>query len=365
MKTKVFAIVAIVEGLIGLGCEGNNEPQNHQLTNQLNTQLAALSAPLSEQSALLMDAPALETASAIRAAFQRGTQKDISFAVYDLADVPRGGAGTVAARAAALGLAGAEDPGIDNNRLGFTSGTRRLTRNQHSGAEFFADTARFHRGAGVARERLFADGDYINAARGYVNRSFGAEAAQAALFPYKVRKYLNASAAAGGSPQGETVYQIAVAFNSTVDGIPVIGPGSKVVVHMTPDGEVVGHEASLRAIKGRRATVAGSDLVAPDEAKAVVEARMKSRGIDLRNYNLTREEFGYLRRGRNSVQRVLVPHYAYIYEPASKDVMGKKVVELVPAVRDRALLVAVHADEAAEHSRKAEAMRGVGAPNVK
>jgi hypothetical protein len=354
MKTRILAIVAVV---ISFACGGATAPGSEE-------QVAFKSA-LSLAQAPLRDSLATGNAANVRNAFRQGTQGAVSLGVYELADVPKLGAGAVAVRAAALGLNGVEDPAADNQRLGFTAGTQRLTVNQNSGSEFFADTARFHRGAGVAKEKLLPDADYFAKARSHVDRAFGAEAGKAALYPYKVRKYLNASGPADGPAQNEAVYQVAVAFNSTVDGLPVIGPGSKVVVHMTPGGEVIAHEASLRSIKGRRATVSGADILSPDEAKAMAESRMKGRGIDLADYRLAREELGYFRRGRNGVQQLLAPHYAYIYEPVSSTVTGKKVVELVPALKPGALLAAVQADEAADHARKVEARSGAGAPDVK
>jgi hypothetical protein len=355
MKTR---IVAIVSALTAFACGSAHEQGGAEGEPASRSALAQLQAPL-------QDSLATGNAAKVRNAFRQGAQAALSFGVYELAEVPKVGAGSVAARAASLGLKGVEDPAADNQRLGLTAGTQRLTINQDSGSEFFADTARFHRGAGVAKDRLLADADYFLKGRAYVDRAFATEAAKAALYPYKIRKYLNANGPADGPTQSEAVYQIAVAFNSTVDGLPVIGPGSKVVVHMTPAGEVIAHEASLRAIQVKKAAVSGADILSPDEAKAIVESRMVGRGIDLKDYRLTREELGYFRRGRNAIQRLLAPHYAYVYEPISSSVTGKKVVELVPALKDGPLLAAVQADAAADDLRKAEARRGSDAPDVK
>jgi len=354
MKTKILAIVALSSAL---ACSTGPEPGTDRDAAPRNS--------LTLPGGPLKDSLATETAASVRAAFSRGAQARLSFGVYDLLEPVAVRAGTVAARAAALGLKGVEDPAPDNHRLGFSAGELRLTVNENSGSEFFADTARLHRGAGVPLERLLSDADYFAKGRAHVDRAFPAEGAQASLYPYKIRKYLNANAAADGPVQSEAVYQIAVAFNSMVDGLPVIGPGSKVVVHLTPDGEVIGHEANLRAVKGRRATLSGADLLSPDEAKAIAEKRMKGRGIELEEYRLAREELGYFRRGRNAVQGLLAPHYAYVYEPVSTSVTGRKVVELIPAIRSGPMLAAVEADESADLARKAEARRNIAPPSVK
>jgi hypothetical protein len=251
MKTTV-KLVVIAIATLGAACQTSSEPKS-EAPSPIPSGLAQ---PGGGEP--LKDAPAGKSAADLRSLFRQGRQATMSLAVYDLADVAPVKAGALSARAAALGLSGVEDPAPDNHRLGLTAGTVRLTRNENSGAEFFADTARFHRGDGVTRDKLLSDAEYFSKGRAHVDRAFGAEASQAALHPYKIRKYLNASGPADGPPGNAAVYQVAVAFNSAVDGIPIIGPGSKVVVHMTPSGEVIGHEASLRAPKAKRTTISGA-----------------------------------------------------------------------------------------------------------
>jgi hypothetical protein len=52
------------------------------------------------------------------------------------------------------------------------------------------------------------------------------------------------------------------------------------------------------------------------------------------------------------VQSVLAPHYAYFYEPNSSAVRGKKIVEIVPAVKNPTVLAPITADELAERSAR-------------
>jgi hypothetical protein len=66
---------------------------------------------------------------------------------------------------------------------------------------------------------------------------------------------------------------------------------------------------------------------------------------------LLREELGYMLKGRNSAQSVAAPHYAFIYEPAP-GITSKRLVEVVPAVTDPALLALLDEDDKKERSRK-------------
>jgi hypothetical protein len=230
-------------------------------------------------------------------------------------------------------------------------------------AEFMADLGRFHKEKGVKRANVLAESIYVQKARAHVDQAFPGKAARHGLAPYRVRKYMNAHAKLGG-PVNESVYQIAVALNSTVDGVPFIGSGGKVIVHMNAAGDVLGHESLLRELKGIRKTVTGSTLRSPGEARAEVEARLSARGVDLSRYRLVREEFGYLAKGRNSGQTVLAPHYVYVFEP-EPGIIGRKLVEVTPAVTDVETLALIDADERREAARKAEMLKNVPPPSRK
>jgi hypothetical protein len=347
METKtLYALLSLSAAGLFMGC-GNDEPR------LLTVSAAKLTAGANQP---VKDAPALENAQRIRAAFANGSQAALSFGVYRLVDVGPV-KGTLEARGHQLGLVGKEDPGSDQNRVGLTAGSHRLVRNEVSGSEFFADLAQHHRGQGVSRASLRPESEYVSRALAHVQQKLASQTAGANLYPYKVRVYMNAGGPNKGAPTSVEASQVAVSFNTSVDDLPVIGPGSKVAVHMAPSGEVIAHESTVRAIKERAATISGAELLSPDEAKAQVEARLVARGVKLSDYAVTREEFGYLRRGRNSVQSILAPHYAYFYEPISSAVLGKKIVETVPAVKNPAVLALITADDQAERGRKAEVLK--------
>lgn len=228
---------------------------------------------------------------------------------------------------------------------------RELRVNALSGTERFIDQARFHSGKGVAVLPL-AESEYVSRARAYMGKVLP-EVAARGLRTYRVRRYMNEEGGPGGVRSGPRVYQVAVAFHEVVEGLPVIGPGGKVAVHLTPEGEVISYESTVRAVGARLATLSEGALVAPEEARKQVEARLVARGVRLEDYRLARAELGYLRQGRNSVQSVLAPHYAYVYEPLSPEVLGKKLVEVVPAVVEPTVQAQLRQDEQAEAARQA------------
>jgi len=57
--------------------------------------------------------------------------------------------------------------------------------------------------------------------------------------------------------------------------------GSKVVVHMGTDGHVISHESSLRDAAARRFLLRGTAMLRPEEARRIVEDRLRKRGVYL------------------------------------------------------------------------------------
>jgi len=233
-----------------------------------------------------------------------------------------------------------------------TAGNREFIANQLSGAERFVDRALFHHGREGAE---LAEAVYLDRARAYVDQTeLSASDGRSALYPYKFRRYRSAVQAidSSGRPTAAAVEgtdQIAVAFAQEIDGIPVIGSGGKIAVHLSLAGDVVSHEASIRRTAE---AVAEVDLLGANDAAAEAWRRVVERGIEPRQYVLVRSEFGYLRLGRSSIQTVIAPHYAFVFEPL-EGVVGRRIFEVVPAVTDTATLALLAEDARAEAARKA------------
>jgi hypothetical protein len=344
-----FFVGLMVAGMSGAGC--SNESQDVLAPAPLPTANAALNSGASDE---VLDEDTLGEQAYARLLRASAEQQAGSMSVSVYALHPLGEpAGRVRERARLLGLEQAPMRQSDRG-VAVMQGSRELHVDAVSGTERYVDHSRFHLGQGVPVLPM-TQTMYITLARSHVQRALPDVAARN-LRPYRVRRYMNESAGPGGVRTGAQVYQVAVAFHELLGDLPVIGPGGKVAVHLTPEGEVISHESTVRVANQRLAGVSGVELLPPDEARRRVEARLTAEGVRLADYTLKRAEFGYFRLGRNSVQTVLAPHYAYIYEPRSPEVLGKKRAEFIPAITDPALLARLRQDEQAEAARKASRM---------
>jgi hypothetical protein len=247
-------------------------------------------------------------------------------------------------------------PTLEVDRRAASIGNNTFTMNTASGAERFVDVARFHRGTDTTPE--LAEDVMLRRASEYVDRiGLAASDGRSTLYPYKIRRYhtmvqgVDSANQVIGEPE-DHIDQVAVAFAQEIDGLPVIGPGGKIAVHLTPSGDVVSYEASIRYTVRATRTLVDTDLLSADRAEADVRRRLIDRGIDLTQFTLTRTEFGYLRLGRSSIQTVLVPHYAFAFEPAAGTI-NRRLVETIPAVSDPDTLARLAVDAQAEAQRKA------------
>lgn len=311
----------------------------------------------------LGDEPAQLAFDAMVEAFGDGSVADIELGVYRLA--PVGDADrTLQHRADELGdlldrvaLAA----GRDEESTWVSLGRSELRINRLSGAERLIDWSRFHTGEGAPSP--LADAHYWSMAGDYLGDVLSTPTAGIDLHPYKIRHYWNA-VAEDGRPASEEMYQVAVAFNASIDGMPVIGGGSKVAIHFALDGTVVGHELSTRRIGEVITTVGGDDLLHPDAAREQIARRLSERGVDMAQYRWARAELGYLRLGRSSVQDIVAPHYAFVAEPL-EGVVGKKLVEVIPATTRPDVLDLLERDFAADVARKQALMAHASEPDAR
>lgn len=211
----------------------------------------------------------------------------------------------------------------------------------------------------MAESEVLEKNSYVSRALDFVGKVFPGILKKNGLYAYKYWRYVNEFGKFFDRKMTKTVYQTAVALNSSIDGVPVIGSGCKVAVHMSVDGEIVGYEDTTRQTGAVRATVKGTEMLSPERAKAVAERRLESRGIDLAHFDLIREEFGYYCKSRNSVQSVISPYYAYFFQPKTKH--GSKVLlELVPASTNLKIKKMIAEDNALDAARKKYELRNKG-----
>jgi len=303
------------------------------------SELRARSGP----NALLRDEPATANFERVEAAFEQKQTFAGKLGIYELE--PVGDAGkALRGRAAELGINGEIVSKL--NHAAISDGANELRIGNRSGAERFLLTSLFHQGPDARDTK--SDEEYVALA----NRRaeiVGKSLPLADFYPYKVRRYKNAVAENEGQPD-ITTYQIAVAFNQSIDDLPLIGSGGKLVIHMTTDGQPVGHEFVVRKVRSTVKELDGSALSDPTDAQAEVESRLARRGLDPRQYRVVRSEFGYYRLGRDNTQTVIAPHYGFFYEPV--DGVSKKLVEFVPALKAPSLRAIAERDGQANEDRK-------------
>jgi hypothetical protein len=301
----------------------------------------------------LRDDPASNAYSALADRFSEVLPVEGSFNVYQL-EPPSEAAGVMLGWAGQGAVAAADNPAVpDEHRpsvSAFLGSDQEFQLNVLSGAQLWVNRALFHREAGVDPSTLLSEAAYVQKARSHMLGTLGQDAGKLPLYTYKSRKYFNSVGNHDGSvPVTTTVYQVAIAFNASVDGLPVIGPGGKISVQLAPDGTPVQHESTIRGISGVLAAVPAASIIAPEAARADLEKTLSMRGVLLDQYKPSRSEFGYFRRGAGSVQNVIGPYYAFFYDSVSG--YQKGIEEHVPATNDPASLKLLQDDENLELAR--------------
>ncbi len=221
--------------------------------------------------------------------------------------------------------------------------------NENSHSVFYKDRQKFHKGIGA--KEIPGDDFYLEKAQNILaDLGLSEKLTAAELTPYKIRHYKNVSLDEASGDNEETTYQVAIAFNSVLDGIPTIGSGGKIAIHMDLEGNLVSFESTIRDAE-EIGTISIEELISPEEALEKIKERFKEREISLDGLYLERAEFGYLRLGRNSIQNYLMPHYFFVFMP-EEGVMDKKRVEWVSAMPEGKWQEMLDEDAALEAARK-------------
>lgn len=168
----------------------------------------------------------------------------------------------------------------------------------------------------VSREDIYPDEYYIQEATKVLNVEMNAQStAHYKFMPYKRKYGIQATAPSHDFTQiTESVYEVAIGFSSELDGWPVIGPGGKAYVHMTPEGNVTTQKIYRKIPQNVIAKLTEKDIKTPDEALQEV---VKKENIKLDDHHMVRHEFGYFYWGKNSIQNIIAPHYVFFFEPAN------------------------------------------------
>ncbi len=205
--------------------------------------------------------------------------------------------------------------------------------NMNSLYEFCYDVDRFESSSGVERNSIMADEDYYRIANQIKDDLIQLQLPHNdILYPYK-RKYGVNESASIENPDDihESIYDIGIAFASIIDDWPVIGPGGKVYIHLSPDGSLLATK-TFRKVPGEiLGTLTENDIKTADEA---LQELVTNKLYNLDEYQITRAEFGYFYWGKNSIQNILSPYYVFFFAPADSQ-YTTEVVEIVSAVKGK------------------------------
>lgn len=214
----------------------------------------------------------------------------------------------------------------------------------------------FNSNTGVMRSELHPDSFYISKALNILNEDLTPRtSAHYAFLPYKRKYGINATAPIH-EPENvtETVYEVAVGFASELDGWPVIGPGGKAYIHLLPDGTCAAQKIYRKLPGNVVATLTENDIKTPEEALNEI---IQKENIDMNDFRIVRQEFGYLFLGKNSIQNIIAPHYAFFFAPTSNRVDTQNYF-IVSAVKGEAAQI-VDNDYQLELDRKANKIKDI------
>ena len=193
----------------------------------------------------------------------------------------------------------------DPVKLTYTAGQHVLTLFRASGALRYQDQTRWQIDDGKSNLKI-SDEEAAKLALSHV--------AKHDLAPVKECKLLKVSRLTVGDGNvdakrgNERIVDVGVAFQRTIGGVPVDGPGGKLIVYLNQKRELTGFDRIWRPTKGVQAPV--PELRSPKLAEADLMRYWKRSGspsIDV--YDM---RFGYFERGFEENQRVLQPAYVML-----------------------------------------------------
>jgi hypothetical protein len=206
-------------------------------------------------------------------------------------------------QAASLGLEAGRRSGrveSDESTLTYSIGQQQLTLYRASGALRYKDSSRWQLDDGESDVR-FSDDEGVEIARRFVEAHRLLPAGEGRTT--RVTRLNVASSDIKGESFEQRVIDLGVVFERVIDGVPVDGPGGKLVVYIDAERQVTGVDRIWRQIRGTAAEV--DSLKPPQE----VEERMISSFGRSARAEVTDVRFGYFEQDQRTPQRHLQPAY--------------------------------------------------------
>jgi hypothetical protein len=189
----------------------------------------------------------------------------------------------------------------DATRFTFTAGQHVVTMFRASGALRYQDRSRWQVDDGKANLKI-GDAEAEKRARELVSAHKLAPARELKLL--KVSRLTVGEASVDEQRGAERVIDVGVGFQRLVGGVPVDGPGGKVIVYMDHNGELTGFDRIWRPVAKVRAPV--EELRPP---KAAEEDLLRYWAHVTGRIEVLEVRFGYVELGYQARQTVLQPAY--------------------------------------------------------
>lgn len=240
---------------------------------------------------------------------------------------------TLLATAKQLGLRADAKGGIfqeDAARLLYSEGTLDLFLYRASGAIQFRDRTRYEIDDGHSQVE-YSDQRAMEIARGFIKQKGLASLKELELLKVAHLHVAHLERETGKSE--ERIIGTSVAFQRIVDGIPVDGPGGKLIVHIDAKGEVAGVDRIWRKLQR---------VLRPVESLQTSEFLEESFLQFIRRYGDTQVivqefRFGYFEEGLRQAQQILQPAFIiFILRTSTDERFRKKSVFVLPAATNHA-----------------------------
>jgi len=214
---------------------------------------------------------------------------------------------------------------IDSDSLTYSEGPFDLKLNRNSGALRFRDRARWQADDGKSNLDL-SDERAVEVARRHI-RAFKLEPADEFRLQKVTHLHVGTSDSKG-EHRDERVIDAGVVFQRVIRGIPVDGPGGKMVAYIGSDGKITGIERIWRDIARVHRQV--KSLRTAESALEDLERRWPADAQGTVEVNEFR--FGYFELGWQDSQQYLQPAYVLLLRLVSPDKrFSRRSVWVVPA----------------------------------
>lgn len=213
----------------------------------------------------------------------------------------------------------------DPVKFTYTAGQHVLTLFKASGALRYQDQTRWQIDDGKSNLEI-TDAEATKLALSHIRKHELASTKECTLL--KVSRLTVGDGNVDAKAGTERIVDVGVAFQRTIDGVPVDGPGGKLIVYLNQERELTGFDRIWRQTKAVQAPV--PELRSPKLAEADLLRywrRHNSARIDV--YDM---RFGYFERGYEESQRVLQPAYIMLLSLVSTDErISMKTAHVFPA----------------------------------